>query len=202
MLSETYQDLKYSLRMLRKNPGFACVVVITLALGIGANTAIFSFVNAVILNPLPFPDSDRLVVISEISKEGMEIGASLPNFQDWQVRAKSFEEIGGYRFDTFNLTGIGSPQRLVGQEVTLNYFRILGVQPQLGRTFTEEEEKFTPVGTAVLISDSLWRTTFGSDPNILGRTLNLGGYDYWVIGVMPPRFEFIRKTDVWAPLGG
>jgi putative ABC transport system permease protein len=202
MLSETYQDLKYSVRMLRKNPGFACVVVITLALGIGANTAIFSFVNAVILNPLPFPNSERLVVISEISKEGMEIGASLPNFQDWQVRAKSFEEIGGYRFDTFNLSGVGSPQRLVGQEVTLNYFRILGVQPQLGRTFTEEEGKFTPVGTAVLISDSLWRTTFGSDPNILGRTLNLGGYDYWVIGVMPPRFEFIKKTDLWAPLGG
>ena len=202
MLSETYQDLKYSLRMLRKNPGFACVVVITLALGIGANTAIFSFVNAVILNPLPFPDADRLVVISEISKEGMEIGASLPNFQDWQVRAKSFEEIAGYRFDTFNLSGMGSPQRLVGQEVTGNYFRILGVQPQLGRTFTEEEEKFTPVGTALLISDSLWRTTFGSDPNILGRTMNLGGYDYWVIGVMPPRFEFVKKTDIWMPLGG
>jgi hypothetical protein len=153
MLSETYQDLKYSVRMLRKNPGFASVVVITLALGIGANTAIFSFVNAVILNPLPFPDADRLVVINEISKEGAEIGVSLPNFQDWQVRAKSFEEIGGYRFDTFNLSGMDSPQRLVGQEVTLNYFRILGVQPQLGRTFTEEEGKFTPVGTAVLISD-------------------------------------------------
>ena len=202
MLSETYQDLKYSVRMLRKNPGFAFVVVITLALGIGANTAIFSFVNAVILNPLPFPDADRLVAISEISKEGMEIGASLPNFQDWQVRAKSFEEIGGYRFDTLNLTGMGTPQRLVGQEVTQNYFRILGVQPQLGRTFTEEEEKYTPVGTAVLISDSLWRTTFGSDPNVLGRTMNLGGYDYWVIGVMPPGFEFVKKTDVWEPLGG
>jgi putative ABC transport system permease protein len=203
MLSEIYQDLKYSVRMLRKNPGFACVVLITLALGIGANTAIFSFVNAVILNPLPFPDSARLVVINEISKEGAaDIGVSLLNFRDWQVRAKSFEEIGGYRFDTFNLSGMGSPQRLIGQEVTGNYFRILGVQPQLGRTFTEEEEKFTPVGTAVLISDSLWRTTFGSDPNILGRTLNLGGYDYWVIGVMPPRFEFVRKTDLWAPLGG
>lgn len=202
MLTETFQDLKYSVRMLRKNLGFAFVVVLTLALGIGANTAIFSFVNAVILNPLPFPDSDRLVVINEISKEGAEIGVSLLNFRDFQVRAKSFEEIGAYRFDTFNLSGLGSPQRLIGQEVTGNYFRILGVQPQLGRTFTEEEEKFTPVGTAILISDSLWRTTFGSDPNILGRTLNLGGYDYWVIGVMPPRFEFVRKTDLWAPLGG
>ena len=207
MLSEIYQDLKYSVRMLRKNPGFACVVVITLALGIGANTAIFSFVNAVILNPLPFPDSDRLVVINEISKEGAaDIGVSLLNFRDWQVRAKSFEEIGGYRFDTFNLSGMGSPQRLIGQEVTGNYFRILGVQPQLGRTFTEEEEKFTPVGTAVIISDSLWRTTFGSDPNILGRTLNLGGYTYWIIGVMPlvlnsfGRLMFGRHSVVgWHP---
>ncbi len=202
MLSQTLQDFKYSLRMLRKNPGFALVVVLTLALGIGANTAIFSFVNAVILNPLPFPDSDRLVVINEITNQGEEMSVSLLNFRDWQARAKSFEEIGGYRFDTFNLSGMGTPQRLVGLEVTGNYFRILGVQPQLGRTFTEEEEKFTPVGCAVLISDSLWRSTFGSDPNILGRTLNLGGYDYWVIGVMPPRFEFVRKADIWAPLGG
>ena len=116
LLSDLWQDIRYAVRMLRKNPGFAAVVVITLALGIGANTAIFSFVNAVILNPLPFPDSDRLVVISEISKEGAEIGVSLLNFRDFQVRAKSFEEIGGYRFDTFNLSGTGSPQRLIGQE--------------------------------------------------------------------------------------
>src|SRR6201988_142633 len=202
MLSATYQDLKYSLRMLRKNPGFACVVVITLALGIGANTAIFSFVNAVLLNQLPFPDSDRLVVINEITNQGQEMSVSLLNFRDWQTRAKSFEEIGGYRFDSFRLLGMGNTQRLVGQEVTLNYFRILGVQPQLGRIFTEEEEKYTPVGTVILISDELWRSTFGSDPNILGRTLNLGGDAYTIIGVMPPRFEFVRKSDLWAPLGG
>ena len=202
MLSETYQDLKYSARMLRKNPGFAIVVVITLALGIGANTAIFSFVNAVILNPLPLPDADRLVVINETTNEGREMSVSLLNFQDWRVRAKSFEEIGGVRFDTFNLIGAGNPQRLLGQEVTLNYFHILGVQPQLGRTFTAEEEQYGVQPTAVLISDSLWRGTFGSDPNILGRTLNLGGYYFNVVGVMPPRFEFVRKTDLWAPLGG
>src|SRR5690242_21903414 len=112
MLSETYQDLKYSVRMLRKNLGFACVVVITLALGIGANTAIFSFVNAVILNPLPFPDSDRLIVMSQTNPEGNEISVSLLNFQDWQPRARSFEEFGGVCFTTFNLTGIGTPQHL------------------------------------------------------------------------------------------
>jgi putative ABC transport system permease protein len=202
MLTDTYQDLKYSLRMLRKNPGFACVVIFTLALGIGANTAIFSFVNAVILNPLPFPDADRLVVITEITNHGREMSVSLLNFEDWRARAKSFEEIGGVRFDTFNLIGNGSPKRLTGQEVTLNYFRILGVQPQLGRTFTEEEEKYGAEPTAVLISDSLWRGQFGSDPNVLGQKLNLGGYPFTVIGVMPAGFEFVRKSDLWAPLGG
>ena len=201
MLSETYQDLKYSARMLRKNPGFAAVVVITLALGIGANTAIFSFVNAVILNPLPLPDADRLVVINEVTNQGREMSVSLLNYQDWRTRAKSFEDIGAVRFDSFNLIGIGNPQRLIGQEVTLNYFRILGVQPQLGRLFTEEEEKYGVEPTAVLISDSLWRGTFGSDPNILGRKLNLGGYYFTVVGVMPARFEFVRKSDLWTPLG-
>jgi putative ABC transport system permease protein len=100
MLTEIYQDLKYSARMLRKNPGFAAVVVITLALGIGANTAIFSFVNAVILNPLPLPDSDRLVVINETTNQGREMSVSLLNFNDWRERANSYEELGGFRFDT------------------------------------------------------------------------------------------------------
>ena len=139
MFTNTYNDLKYSLRMIRKNPGFACVVVFTLALGIGANTAMFSFVNAVILNPLPFPDSSRLVVMTETTSRGDEMSVSLHNFEDWRARARSFEEIGGVRTTLFNLTGQGTPQRLVGQAVTQNFFKILGVSPQLGRTFTAEE---------------------------------------------------------------
>lgn len=201
MLSDTYHDVKYSFRILRKNPGFACVVVITLALGIGANTAIFSFVNAVILNPLPFPDSERLVVMNETTNRGEEMSVSLPTFEDWRARSRSFEEMGGYRFVAFNLTGVDTPQRLIGQAVTLNYFHILGVQPQLGRTFTAEEEKYGVAPTA-LISDPLWRNSLGADPNILGRNLNLDGTNFTIIGVMPPRFEFVRKTDIWAPLGG
>jgi putative ABC transport system permease protein len=191
MLSESYQDLKYSVRMLRKNPGFAAVVILTLALGIGANTAIFSFVNAVILNPLSFPDSDRLVMIGEINNDGNEMSVSLRNFQDWQARARSFEELGGIRWVGFNLTGVDNPQNLAGQEVTLNYFSILGVQPQLGRIFSSEEDKFGAARTA-LISDSLWRTTFGADPNILGRSITLGGDSFTVIGVMPPVPDFER----------
>jgi putative ABC transport system permease protein len=187
--------------MLRKNLGFAAVVIITLALGIGANTAIFSFVNAVLLNPLPFADSDRLVFVSETNPTGDEISVSLLNFRDWQARSRSFEELGGVCFVTFNLTSVDTPQRLVGQAVTMNYFSILGVQPQLGRIFTSEEDKYGATPT-VLISDSLWRNTFGADPNIIGRSLNLGTNNFTVIGVMPPRFEFVAKTDVWAPLSG
>ena len=201
MLSEIYRDLKYASRTLRKHPGFAAVVTITLALGIGANTAIFSFVNAVILNPLPFPDSDRLVVISQTNHEGTEISVSLLNFQDWQARSRSFDEFGGVRFTTFNLTGVDTPQHLAAQEVTLNYFSILGVQPQLGRIFSAEEDKFGAARTA-LISDSLWRTAFGADPRILGRSIKLDSDTVTVIGVMPPRFELFTKPDIWTPLSG
>src|SRR5678816_950233 len=200
MLSETYQDMKYSVRMLRKNPGFASVVVITLALGIGANTAIFSFVNAVILNPLPFPDSDRLVIIKETNTGGAEVTVSLLNFQDLQARSRSFEELGGVCWVTFNLTGVDTPQHLAGQAVTLNYFSILGVQPQLGRIFSPEEDKFGAARIA-LISDSLWRTAFGADPNILGRSIKLDSDTATVIGVMPPHFELFTKPDIWMPLG-
>jgi putative ABC transport system permease protein len=201
LLSDLWQDMRYAVRMLRKNPGFAAVVIVTLALGIGANSAIFSFVNAVILNPLPFPDSDRLVVITETMTSGDEMTVSLLNFRDWQTRSRSFEELGGVCFVTFNLSGVDTPQRLVGQAVTLNYFSILGVQPQLGRIFTPDEDKYGATPTA-LISDSLWRNTFGADPNILGRSLNLGTGNFTVIGVMPPRFQYITKTDIWAPLSG
>jgi len=201
MLTETYQDLKYASRTLRKHPGFAAVVVITLALGIGANTAIFSFVDAVILNPLPFPESDRLVVISQTNNEGNEISVSLLNFQDWQARSRSFDEFGGVRFRTFNLTGVDTPQHLPGQEVTLNYFSILGVQPQLGRVFSPDEDKYGAARTA-LISDSLWRTAFGADPNILGRSIKLDGDPSTVIGVLPPHFELFSKPDTLTPLSG
>ena len=199
-LSDLWRDIRYAMRMIRKNPGFACVVVITLALGIGANSAIFSFINAVILSPLPFHDPSRLVVIDEISSQGEEMSVSLPDLTDWRAQAQSFEEIAGVNNISFNLVGEGTPQRLNGQLVTANLFHVLGVQPQLGRTFTAEEDKYGVPSTA-LISDSLWRQAFGSDPNIIGRHIDLGDADVvTVIGVMPPRFEIIKKSDVWMPL--
>src|SRR5262245_55906215 len=137
------RDLKFSFRMLRRNPGFATVVILTLALGIGANTAMFSFVHAVILKPLPFPDSSRLVVITETTRSGESMSVSLLNFQDWRARARSFETIAAYRSVSFSLSGTGfQPQRLSGLAVTPDFFHMLGVQPQLGRLFTEEDDRY------------------------------------------------------------
>ncbi len=201
MMTETYRDIRYTLRVLRKNPGFALVVIVTLALGIGANAAMFSFVDAILINPLRFPDPSRLVVISEADKQGQVMSISLLNFQDFRARSQSFEEFGGYRSVSLNLIGVATPQRLRGQAVSANFFHILGVTPQLGRTFTEEEDKFGVTPVAV-ISDALWKSTFAGDPNIIGRTINLSEISFNVIGVLPPGFEFISKNDVWAPLGG
>jgi putative ABC transport system permease protein len=200
-MTETYRDIKYTLRVLRKNPGFALVVIVTLALGIGANAAMFSFVDAVLINPLRFPDSSQLVVISEADRQGERMSLSVPNFQDMSTRSQSFQEFAGFRYVSFNLMGVDTPQRLRGQAVTANFFHILGVQPQLGRTFTADEDKYGVTPT-VVISDSLWRNTFAADPNIIGRSINLGVTNFNVVGVLPPGFEFISKTDVWAPLGG
>ena len=143
---------------------------------------------------------DVAVAVEELD-EGQRtlMRGEMLNFQDWQARSRSFEELGGVQWVPFNLTGVDTPQRLAGQAVTLNYFSILGVQPQLGRIFSSEEDRFGAARTA-LISDSLWRTTFGADPNILGRSINLNSDNFTVIGVMPPRFEFVTKTDIWAPL--
>jgi putative ABC transport system permease protein len=201
-MTETFRDIKYTLRVLRKNPGFALVVILTLALGIGANAAMFSFVDAVLINPLRFPDSSRLVVIYEANKKsGSRMTMSLPNFQDFQARTQSYAEFGGVRWVSMNLMGVDKPQRLIGETVTSNFFHILGVQPQLGRTFNADEEKYgaTPVA---LISDPLWKNTFAADPNIVGRNINLNGVNFNVIGVMPEGFEFWDKVDFWAPMGG
>src|SRR5262249_25254996 len=155
---------------------------------------------AVLINPLPFPESSRLVVLTETTSSGQRMSVSLLNFQDWRARSQSFAEFGGFRNVSFNLIGVDKPQRLRGVAVTSNFFHILGVQPQLGRTFTPEEDQYGVTPTT-LISDSLWKKTFAADPNILGRTLDLGGTLFTVIGVLPAGFEFISPNDVFAPLG-
>jgi putative ABC transport system permease protein len=184
------QDVRYGLTMLRRNPWFTFVAVLTLALGIGANTAIFSVVNAVLLRPLPYRDPDRLVLVPS---------ASGRDFLIWRDQAKAFESMAAFGFTAADFTGSGEPERLAVATVSAELFATLGVAPALGRAFTTEEDR---VGGApvVVLSDSLWRRRFGSDPQVIGRALTLDNQSRTVIGIMPPGFRFLGDSDLWAPL--
>src|ERR1700730_6176023 len=150
------KDIRYGARSLLKHPGFTVLAVITLALGIGANTAIFSVVNAVLLRALPYPQPARLVVLTEKMREGQRIGLAYPNYQDWQAQVQSFSEMAGFRSVLFNLTGVDKPVRVEGSMVSWNFFHLLGVQPQLGRMFVADDDKEGAVRTA-LLSHPLWQ---------------------------------------------
>ncbi|HEY7182910.1 MAG TPA: ABC transporter permease, partial [Blastocatellia bacterium] len=195
-LEEFWQDLRYGARMLVKNPGFTFVAAITLTLGIGANTAIFSLVEALLLRPLPYTEPDRLVLLSDKGRNNL----TYPNFGDWRERAKSFEGMASIRNQTLNLTDVDKPVSLRGRTVNWNFFHLLGVQPQLGRLFVAEDDRRGAARTA-LLSDGLWKTQFGGDPSVIGRKLTLDGEPYEVIGVLPPGFEYFRADDVYAPIG-
>jgi putative ABC transport system permease protein len=196
------RDVSYSLRVLRKNYAFTIVVVLTLALGIGANTAIFSFANGILLRPLPYPQSDRLVVLDEFSyKQGREsMAVSYPNFVDWREQNKSFEDIGIYYSESrFALSGTGEPTEVRGSFISHSLFEILRVSPQLGRTFTANED--TPDEEwVVILGHNLWQRNFGGDPNIIGRKIMLNSRARTVVGVMPPGFRFPDTAELWAPL--
>lgn len=196
-----WRDMKFSLRMLVKNPGFTTVAVIALALGIGANTAIFSVVNAVLLRPLPYHDPDALIVIREMKlPQFPEFSVAPGNFLDWKKQNTVFEQIIAFRDATYNLVGIGEPERLRGAAVSAGTFNLLGVHPLLGREFAPEEDQ-PGRDTVVLLSEGLWQRRFGRSPNILGQQLNLSGRSYTVIGIMPASFQFPGpNTEVWAPI--
>ncbi len=195
-----WQDLHYGARILLKNPGFTLIAVITLSLGMGANTAIFSVVNALLLRPLPYAEPERLVMLAERSREGERTTASYPNFGDWRARAQSFEGMASIRDQAFNLTGVEKPVRLRGQTVNWNFFQLLGVNPQLGRLFIEEDDRYG-AGRTVLLSNGLWKERFGGDPRVVGRAILLDGEPYTVIGVLPPGFEYFRRDDLYVPIG-
>src|SRR5215813_4277210 len=192
------QDLRYGARMLMKKPGFTLIAVLTLSLGIGANTAIFSVVNAVLLRALPYPQPDRLLVLTEKTRQG-RMGVAYPNYLDWRERAQSFTEMAGFRGALLNLTGVDKPARLRDRAVSCNFFRVLGVGPQLGRMFVEEDDK-TASASTTLLSHALWREKFGGDPAITGKAISLNGNSFTVIGVLPAGFEFFRKDDLFIPL--
>jgi putative ABC transport system permease protein len=198
-LETLWQDLRYGLRMLGRNRGFAAVAALTLALGIGANTAIFSVVNAVLLRPLPYAEPERLVTLAYYqAKAGFE-AAHDADFLEWREQAKAFEKVAAYTQRTVDLSGSGEPERLNAGLVSADLFSTLGVSPALGRVFTPDEDR---VGGApvVILSHALWRRRFGGDPQIIGRAITLDGKSHTVIAIMPPGFQFPREQDLWTPL--
>ena len=196
------QDVRYGVRMMRKRPGFTAVVVLTLALGIGANTAIFSVVNAVLLRPLPYRNAERLVWVAGNIRGGTNrASVSPPDYVDYRAQNTVFEEFATSTSvpNAVNLTGAGEPERLTGSRVTANYFRAFGVEPALGRAFGADEERAGPAPVAVL-SDGLWRRRFGGDPSVVGKTLTLDGKAVTVVGIAPPEFQYPAGTELWLPL--
>ncbi len=193
-----WRDLRFGARQLARSPVFTAVAVLTLALGIGANTAMFSAVHAILLRPLPFAQPERLVSVYDVQPEVPKAPASLPKFLDWQAHSQSFEYIAGFRGTNFNLTGEGEPERLRGALVTADFFRVLGVEPALGRGFVKGEDG--PGGSRViLLTDGLWRRRFGGEQGVLGRSLLLNGQSYTIVGILPPGFE-MGRAEVWANL--
>ena len=196
-------DLRHGVRLLLRSPGFSFVAVATLAIGIGANTAIFSVVNTLLIQRLPYTDADRLVIVWEhnLPRDRKNNVVSPGNFIHWREMNRVFEDIAAVGM-TFNLTltGHGEPVEIPFQYVSAAFFPIVGVQPQAGRWFTNDEDR--PGTRSVIISDRLWRTRLGSDPGILNRALTLQGQSYSVVGIMPPGFSFLDKTvDMWVPVG-
>jgi len=195
------KDIGYAFRMLRKQPGFSAIAILTLALGIGANTAIFSIVNAVLLRPLPYPNADRIMVLNESSGPGQDYSVALPDYFDWRNDNTVFEHLAATHKESRNLSGIPGrdPERVSCASVTRNFFNIVGLPPEIGRTFGEDEDK---VGAppVVVISDRLWRRIFNADPGVLGRSITLHDQNYTVIGVMPPGFDLPYSAEVWVPM--
>lgn len=194
-------DLRFALRQLRKSPGFTLIAVLTLALGIGANTAIFSVIYAVLLQPLPYPNADRLTILTETDANQPQISVSYPNYVDWKRDNTVFEHLAVSRRESFNLSGLEgrAPEQISGGLVTANFFKVIGLNPQLGRVFSEEEDRVGGPMVCV-ISDRMWTRLFARDPNVLGRAVNFGNEPYTIIGVMPPQMFSPRTAEVWFPL--
>src|SRR5438876_879188 len=194
-------DFRLALRQLLKNPGFAAVAIITLALGIGANTAIFSIVNAVLLRPLPYPDAERIMVLNESSGPGQDYSVALPDYFDWRNDNTVFEHLAATHKESRNLSGIPGrePERVSCASVTRNFFNVVGLPPELGRTFSEDEDK-VGASPVVVISDRLWQRAFDRDREVIGRSINLHDQNFTVVGVMPPQMMSPQDTDLWLSM--
>jgi putative ABC transport system permease protein len=204
LFSGLFRDGLLALRLMRKNPGFTSVVVLTLALGIGAATTMFGVVDAVLLRPLPYANADRLVMLSELASrrdkapEGMSV--SWQDYQDWRQQVRSVEHLGVFRVQNANLTRVNPPERLRVAMMSADVFSALSVQPLLGRTFVSQEDE-PGVAPTVILSETLWRSRFAAAADILGRAITLDGINYEVVGVMPDSMRFPTRVDGWVPLG-
>jgi hypothetical protein len=200
ILGEIRQDLSYAARQMVRAPLFTSIVILTLALGIGATTAMFSIVDAVILRPLPYPAPDRLVRLWETNPQTDHFSTSDRNYLDWQAQNRTLAEMAAFRPLSLSLAGDGEPVRLSGAAVTASFFPLLGVQAALGRTFRPEEDRPGGETQVAVLSHSLWQKRFGAHPGVIGRVLRLEGKPYTVIGVLPASFTFSADTDLWIPL--
>lgn len=195
-MNSIWQDIRYSLRLTAKNPGFTAIAVITLALGIGANTAIFSVVNSVLLNPLPYENADRLVMVWSSSRHRAEPSTVSPaNFLDWREQNTVFEELAALRGWTFTLTGDGAPEQISGVITTSSLFPLLGIKPLVGRGIEPQDERGDRVA---VLSYGLWQTRFGADAEIVGKKLILNSEPFTIVGVMPKEFAYPEDVQIWA----
>jgi putative ABC transport system permease protein len=199
-MGSVLQDLRYGVRTLLKSLGFTLAALIALALGIGANSAMFGIVNAVLLRPIPYVQSDRLLKVYTSTKSFKQSSISYPNFLDWRQRSRSFDQLAAYRNDNFNLTGQADPERLRGLMASATLFQALGVRPLIGRTFTGEEDQLGAAPVAVLTS-SLWKSRFGGSPDVLGRGITLSDTLYTVIGVVPSDDVVLQRVSLIVPIG-
>jgi predicted permease len=199
-----WNDVKFGVRVLLRSPGFTLVAILTLALGIGANTALFSLVNGILLEPLRFPQANRLVALYQHKPEFLYSSISYPNFLDWQRDNRTLQSLAAFRPDTFSLTGLGEPQRIDGIMVSANFFPTLGVNPVLGGEFDPQQDVLGGK-PEVMISAGMWKTKFGSSPDVIGKTLTLNGTDYTIVGVVPAVFHLymqnFRTSDIYVPIG-
>jgi hypothetical protein len=195
-----WQDVRYGLRMLAKNPAFTVIAVLTLALGIGANTALFSVVNGVLLKRIPFPNPDQLYAVYDASPTFDLNSISYPNFIDWHKQNHSFAKLAAFRTENYNLTGAGEPERLHAHMISEEFFAAYGINPVLGRNFRPEEDQ-PGAGPVAILGDGLWKRKFASSPDVLGKSITLNAKAYTIIGVAQSRITGLSVTDVYVPIG-
>ena len=194
------QDIRYGIRMLTKSPGFTALAVITLALGIGANTAIFSVINSVVLRPLPFREPGRLVALWQTESAPGNFPLTGPDYLDWQAQSRTLEATSLYSWErTANASGAGEAEAATAISTQSNFFTVLGVQPQFGRTFDSGEDLAGKNHVAIL-SNAFWHRKFGGRSDVLGKTIELNDEPYTIVGVLPPWFNFQRATEIWTPM--